>query len=87
MIIHPKYRTTGLGAKLIRKTLPKVGTHYVELIVAMVKYSPFSEKAGMKKVAEHRSTENLSQVSVLSELSSIYNSKAVSVMSKEGLKV
>jgi ABC-type ATPase with predicted acetyltransferase domain len=32
VVIHPKYRTVGLGAKLIRETMPLVGTQYVELI-------------------------------------------------------
>ncbi len=51
VVIHPKYRTIGLGAKLIRETLPLAGTRYVELIAVMAKYSPFAEKAGMQKVA------------------------------------
>jgi len=51
VVIHPKYRTIGLGARLIRETLPLVGTPFVELIAVMAKYSPFAEKAGMVKVA------------------------------------
>jgi len=51
VVVHPKYRTIGLGAKLIRETLPLVGTPYGELIAVMAKYSPFAEKAGMTKVA------------------------------------
>ena len=38
VVIHPKYRTIGLGAKLIRETLPLVGTPYVEMIAVMAKY-------------------------------------------------
>ena len=49
VVVHPKYRSIGLGAKLIRETLPAVGTSYVELIAVMAKYSPFAEKGGMKK--------------------------------------
>ncbi|RLI41568.1 hypothetical protein DRO59_06585 [Candidatus Bathyarchaeota archaeon] len=49
VIIHPKYRTTGLGAKLVRETLTKAGTPYVETLAVMAKYNPFFEKAGMKK--------------------------------------
>jgi ABC-type ATPase with predicted acetyltransferase domain len=63
VVIHPKYRTIGLGAKLIRETLPKAGTPYVELIAVMAKYSPFAEKAGMHKVAEQQSTGSVSKVS------------------------
>jgi ABC-type ATPase with predicted acetyltransferase domain len=40
VVIHPKYRTVGLGARLIRETLPLAGTPYVELIAVMAKYSP-----------------------------------------------
>jgi len=69
IVIHPKYRTIGLGAKLIQETLPQAGTPYVELIAVMAKYSPFAEKAGMQKVAEQQSTESVSKVSkVLLEL-------------------
>ena len=63
IVIHPKYRTIGLGAKLIRETLPQAGTPYVELIAVMAKYSPFAEKAGMQKIAEQQSTGSVSKVS------------------------
>jgi ABC-type lipoprotein export system ATPase subunit/GNAT superfamily N-acetyltransferase len=63
VVIHPKYRTVGLGAKLIRETLPMVGTRYVELIAVMAKYSPFAEKAGMQKVVEQHSVESVSKIS------------------------
>lgn len=69
IVIHPKYRTVGLGAKLIHETLPIVGTPYVEMIAVMAKYNPFAEKAGMKKIAEPQAVESVSEVSkVLSEL-------------------
>ena len=54
VVVHPKYRTIGLGAKLVRETLPLAGTPYVEMIAVMAKYNPFAEKAGMIKVAESR---------------------------------
>jgi ABC-type lipoprotein export system ATPase subunit len=59
IVIHPKYRTIGLGADLIRKTLPLVGTSSVELIAVMAKYSPFAEKAGMRKVAIQQPSKDL----------------------------
>jgi hypothetical protein len=69
VVIHPKYRTIGLGAKLIRETLPLVGTPYVDMIAVMAKYNPFAEKAGMQKIAEQKSIESVSEVSkALSEL-------------------
>ena len=63
VVIHPKYRTVGLGARLIRETLPLAGTLYVELIAVMAKFSPFAEKAGMRKVAEQQSVETVSKIS------------------------
>jgi GNAT superfamily N-acetyltransferase len=51
IVVHPKYRSIGLGAKLIRDTLPRVGTPSVEMVAVMAKYNPFAEKAGMQKVA------------------------------------
>jgi hypothetical protein len=52
VVVHPKYRTIGLGVKLVRETLPLVGTPYVEMPAVMAKYNPFAEKAGMQKIAE-----------------------------------
>src|SRR3990170_934900 len=43
IVIHPKYRSIGLGAKLIRETLPRVGTPCIEMIAVMAKYNPFAE--------------------------------------------
>jgi ABC-type ATPase with predicted acetyltransferase domain len=62
IVIHPKYRTIGLGEKIIRETLPLAGTPYVELIAVMAKYSPFAEKAGMKKVAQQCSVEGVKKI-------------------------
>jgi hypothetical protein len=69
VVIHPKYRSIGLGVKLIRETLPKVGTPCIEMIAVMAKYNPFAEKAGMEKVLEQKPSEEAKQVAgVLSEL-------------------
>jgi ABC-type lipoprotein export system ATPase subunit len=62
VVIHPKYRAIGLGAKLIRETLPLVGTSFVEMIAVMAKYSPFAEKAGMRKIAVQESIDSISEV-------------------------
>jgi ABC-type lipoprotein export system ATPase subunit/GNAT superfamily N-acetyltransferase len=51
VVVHPKYRSIGLGAYLIRETLPLVGTRYVEASAVMAKYNPFLERAGMRLVA------------------------------------
>jgi ABC-type ATPase with predicted acetyltransferase domain len=50
VVIHPQYRSVGLGAKLIRETLAQAGTPYVEMVAVMAKYNPFAEKAGMTRV-------------------------------------
>ena len=52
VVVHPKYRTIGLGAKLVKETLPLVGTEYVEMPAVMAKYNPFAERAGMQKMAQ-----------------------------------
>jgi ABC-type lipoprotein export system ATPase subunit/GNAT superfamily N-acetyltransferase len=52
VVVHPKYRTIGLGSKLVKETLPLAGTPYVEMPAVMAKYNPFAEKAGMRKIAE-----------------------------------
>ncbi|MGQ9469817.1 MAG: hypothetical protein ACUVTD_08400, partial [Nitrososphaerales archaeon] len=59
VIIHPKYRTIGLGAKLVKETLPLAGSPYVEMIAVMARYNPFAEKAGMIKIAEKKPDERL----------------------------
>jgi hypothetical protein len=50
VVVHPKYRTVGLGVKLVRETLPLAGTERVEMPAVMAKYNPFAEKAGMRRV-------------------------------------
>ncbi|MEM3760357.1 MAG: ATP-binding cassette domain-containing protein [Candidatus Bathyarchaeia archaeon] len=52
VVVHPKYRTIGLGTKLVRETLSLAGTPYVEMPAVMAKYNPFAEKAGMQKITE-----------------------------------
>jgi hypothetical protein len=65
VVIHPKYRTIGLGAKLISQTLPLAGTPYVEMVAVMAKYNPFAEKAGMQRIAEQQPTEGVLRISEL----------------------
>jgi ABC-type ATPase with predicted acetyltransferase domain len=54
VVIHPKYRSIGLGAKLIGETLTQAGTPYVETVAVMARYNPFFEKAGMQRIAESK---------------------------------
>ena len=66
VVLHPKYRTIGLGAKLVRETLSLVGMPYIEAIAVMSRYNPFFEKAGMRKIMErfpdHEITEAIEQL-------------------------
>jgi len=62
VVVHPKYRSIGLGTRLVRETLPRVGTPYVELIAVMAKYNPFAEKAGMKLVCIKKPDRRLLKV-------------------------
>jgi GNAT superfamily N-acetyltransferase/phosphatidylglycerophosphatase A len=52
VVVHPKYRTIGLGHRLVKETLEHAGTPYLETVAVMAKYNPFFEKAGMRKIAE-----------------------------------
>lgn len=61
VIIHPKYRTTGLGARLVQETLPVCGRRHVELIAVMAQYNPFAEKAGMKLILKREPHQSISK--------------------------
>jgi len=61
VVIHPKYRTIGLGHKLVKETLMKCGKPYVESIAVMAKYNPFFERAGMRRVAQSTPDRCLTQ--------------------------
>jgi GNAT superfamily N-acetyltransferase len=52
VVVHPKYRTIGLGHKLVRETLHLAGTPYIETVAVMARYNPFFERAGLRKIAE-----------------------------------
>ncbi|MEM0314044.1 MAG: ATP-binding cassette domain-containing protein, partial [Candidatus Bathyarchaeia archaeon] len=69
VVVHPKYRTIGLGIKLVKETLPLAGTPYVEMPAVMAQYNPFAEKAGMQKITEQQPPkEALRIVKILYEL-------------------
>ena len=69
VVVHPKYRTIGLGSKLVRETLAFAGTPFVEMVAVMAKYNPFAEKAGMEKIAEQPpAREALAIAETLSQL-------------------
>jgi GNAT superfamily N-acetyltransferase len=62
VVVHPKYRTIGLGVKLVHDTIPRCGTEYVEMSAVMAKYNPFAEKAGMTKVSEQQPSRQALQI-------------------------
>jgi ABC-type lipoprotein export system ATPase subunit/GNAT superfamily N-acetyltransferase len=59
VVVHPKYRSMGLGVMLVRETLGRVGTCCVESLAVMAKYNPFFERAGMQRVAESKPSVSL----------------------------
>jgi GNAT superfamily N-acetyltransferase len=65
VVVHPKYRTIGLGQKLVSQTLRKCGTPYVETTAVMAKYNPFFEKAGMTKIQDTPPTKQAEAISRL----------------------
>jgi ABC-type transport system involved in cytochrome c biogenesis ATPase subunit/GNAT superfamily N-acetyltransferase len=67
IVVHPKYRSIGLGAKLIQETLSLAGTDCVEMTAVMAKYNPFAEKAGMQKVLLQQPPKEAFSIKVLLE--------------------
>lgn len=50
VVVHPTFRGTGLGRRLIAETLPLRPCKYVEMSAAMGQINPFAERAGMTAV-------------------------------------
>ncbi|UCG17159.1 MAG: hypothetical protein JSV19_03840 [Phycisphaerales bacterium] len=50
LVVHPDVRGCGLGHMLVRKTLPLVGTRYVECLASMGTVNPVFERAGMRRI-------------------------------------
>ena len=59
VVVDPRFRGIGLGAKLVRDTMPLVGKPFVESLAVMGRYNPFFEKAGMKRYEGRYSKELL----------------------------
>lgn len=54
LVIHPDLRGCGIGHHLVRKTLPLVGTQYVECLASMGEVNPVFERAGMRRIGQYR---------------------------------
>ena len=52
LVIHPDLRGCGLGHYLVRRTLPLVGTDFVECLASMGAFHPVFEKAGMARIGQ-----------------------------------
>ncbi len=50
LVIHPDVRGCGLGHWLVERTLPEVGTRFVECLAAMGAVNPVFERAGMRRI-------------------------------------
>jgi ABC-type lipoprotein export system ATPase subunit len=50
LIIHPDVRGCGIGHWLVRRTLPLVGTRFVECLAAMGAVNPVFARAGMRRI-------------------------------------
>jgi ABC-type ATPase with predicted acetyltransferase domain len=46
-VVHPKFRSIGLGAEIVKKTLSLASTEIVETMAVMARYNKFFESAGM----------------------------------------
>ncbi|MFN3621663.1 MAG: GNAT family N-acetyltransferase [Nitrososphaerales archaeon] len=94
VIVAPKYRSIGLGAKLVKETMPLMDKKYVETLAVMAKYNPFFEKAGMKKIEVEEDKEYQRFLTKLEALgfniellaSKQQNLKTVNTLSEEQLK-
>lgn len=58
LIIHPDVRGCGLGQHLVRMTMPRVGTEYVECLAAMGDVNPVFERAGMRRIGQVPSSQS-----------------------------
>jgi ABC-type ATPase with predicted acetyltransferase domain len=61
VVVHPKYRSIGLGERLVKETLALAGTPNVEAVAVMAKYNPFFEKAGMTRIAESKPNPHITK--------------------------
>ena len=69
LVVHPDVRGCGLGHYLVEKTLPMVGTLFVECLASMGSVNPVFEKAGMERVGHYDiSAKNKRALAALTEM-------------------
>jgi ABC-type ATPase with predicted acetyltransferase domain len=95
VIIHPKYRSIGLGSRIVEDTLPLVGRRHIELIAVMAQYSPFAERAGMQRVLLTQPSERIvNALNKIKELglnpallsSRLYNERKLKELDERGME-
>jgi GNAT superfamily N-acetyltransferase len=67
VILHPKYRSIGLGYRLVRETMESLPYRVIETYAVMARYNPFFEKAGMTKVEVHKTSREVEVVAAFLE--------------------
>lgn len=50
VIVYPKYRGIGLGARLVRETMPLTEYPIIEALAVMARFNPFFEHAGLTRI-------------------------------------
>jgi len=50
LVVHPDLRGCGVGHRFVRRTLPMVGTRFVECLATMGAVNPVFERAGMRRI-------------------------------------
>jgi ABC-type ATPase with predicted acetyltransferase domain len=62
LVVVPELRGCGLGRLLVRRTLPLVGTRYVECLANLGHMNPVFEKAGMRRVGTCPAPKSLARL-------------------------
>lgn len=57
VVVYPKYRGIGLGARLVRETMPLTGYPVIEALAVMARYNPFFERAGLRRISYETSLD------------------------------
>lgn len=72
-IIHPLYRGCGLGSYLVRETICKTNTPFVEVVASMAKYNKFLERANLIDGGDNETLDKQKQQAKIKSLLEKYN--------------